>query len=213
MIDIDLLRERKKVKVPIGIRPPKAKKKITFALPKIPFHLGMVIALVVFALVLVIVVMTYLSQQTTRANLRKKLESERKELASLQEAKKLVENYKKMQEEVKKKLGVIENLDRNRFYEAHILDEIISCLSEHLWLTSLTENNGALSLEGITFSKLIVADFMDRLEESPWFSNVELSVLQKGEVEGREVEKFVITASVTIPPATPSAITPVAQKQ
>ncbi len=53
-------------------------------------------------------------------------------------------------------------------------------------------------IEGVTFSNLLVADFMSRLEASPLYGNVDLQVAEKGTIDQRNVVKFKITAGMTL---------------
>jgi Tfp pilus assembly protein PilN len=59
------------------------------------------------------------------------------------------------------------------------------------------DGGGALALEGVTYSNLVVSDFMARLERSPMFANVELEVAEKGSVTDKTVVKFRLTCQVT----------------
>jgi Tfp pilus assembly protein PilN len=78
------------------------------------------------------------------------------------------------------------------------MDELARCVPDHLWLTGTTQDAGsALALEGVTFSNLVVSDFMSRLERSPMFANVELEVAEKGEVDQHDVVKFRLRCDVT----------------
>ena len=52
-------------------------------------------------------------------------------------------------------------------------------------------------LEGVTYSNLVVSDFMARLERSPMFAGVELEVAEKGSVTDKTVVKFRLTCQVT----------------
>ena len=65
---------------------------------------------------------------------------------------------------------------------------------------------GRVSLTGVTFSNLIVADFMMRMERSPMFADVDLTTTYRGEIDERNVVEFSITARVT-PEEVPSDFT------
>jgi Tfp pilus assembly protein PilN len=78
------------------------------------------------------------------------------------------------------------------------MDEMARCVPDHLWLTNAQQDAGStLSLEGVTFSNLVVSDFMSRLERSPLFAAVELDVAERGAVGERDVVKFRVTCQVT----------------
>jgi Tfp pilus assembly protein PilN len=78
------------------------------------------------------------------------------------------------------------------------MDELARCVPDHLWLTGATQDAGSsISLEGVTFSNLVVSDFMSRLERSPMFANVELEVAERGQLQDHDVVKFRVTCAVT----------------
>jgi Tfp pilus assembly protein PilN len=70
---------------------------------------------------------------------------------------------------------------------------------EHLWLTVYEETStDQVKIEGVTFSNLLVADFMSRLEASPLYGTVDLVVAEKGTIDQRTVVKFTVTAKMTL---------------
>ena len=96
------------------------------------------------------------------------------------------------------RLGVISKLEQGRTQTVRMMDELARCVPDHMWLTSATQDAPTtLGLEGVTFSNLVVSDFMSALERSPMFANVELEVAERGESVERDVVKFRITCSVT----------------
>jgi type IV pilus assembly protein PilN len=96
------------------------------------------------------------------------------------------------------RLGVINKLEQGRTHSVRLMDELARCVPDHLWLTSASEETtNQLNVEGVTFSNLVVSDFMTNLERSPMFANVELEVAERGEVADRRVVKFRITCQVT----------------
>ena len=102
-------------------------------------------------------------------------------------------------EELKRRLNVITTLDKNRLWRVKLVDELSRCVPEHLWLTSYEETSAEdVKIEGVTFSNLIVADFMSRLEASPLYGNVDLVVAEKGTIDQRNVVKFTLTAKMTL---------------
>jgi type IV pilus assembly protein PilN len=78
------------------------------------------------------------------------------------------------------------------------MDDLARCVPDHLWLSGASQDaGGSLSVEGVTFSNLVVSDFISRLERSPMFANVELDFAERGNVTDREVVKFRVTCQVT----------------
>ena len=95
------------------------------------------------------------------------------------------------------RLGVIAKLDQGRTRGVRLMDELARCIPDHLWLTSaVQESPTSLNLEGVTFSNLVVSDFMTRLERSPLFAAVELEVAERGDVGDQDVVKFHLTCQI-----------------
>jgi Tfp pilus assembly protein PilN len=95
---------------------------------------------------------------------------------------------------------VISGLDKQRLTRVKLVDEVSKCVPEHLWLSQFEEVPGAnrVQVEGVTFSNLIVADFMSRLEASPLYEGVDLVIAEKGTIDQRNVVKFKVTASMSL---------------
>jgi type IV pilus assembly protein PilN len=99
--------------------------------------------------------------------------------------------------ELGRRLDVIKSLDRGRLLRVRMLDALNKRVPEYMWLTAFEENGpSAFSIEGVTFSNLVVAEFMNRLEASVLFSNIDLDVAQRGTIEDQHVVQFVLTGSV-----------------
>src|SRR5262245_48154177 len=92
-----------------------------------------------------------------------------------------IQDLTQKREELTRRLNVIQDLDKTRLQRVKLVDELSRCVPEHLWLTSYEETGGnKVQIEGVTFSNLLVADFMTRLEASPLYGSVDLLVAEKG---------------------------------
>jgi type IV pilus assembly protein PilN len=110
-----------------------------------------------------------------------------------------VDEYKKQQEILKRKLEVIRRLRANKTGPVHMLDELATHIPEKLWLTNLTEDGGRISLEGVSINNEVIATFMGRLEDSAYFTEVYLVSIQRSEIDGLKLKNFTITARMTLP--------------
>ncbi len=96
------------------------------------------------------------------------------------------------------RLGIITRLEQGRTQSVRLMDELARCVPDHLWLTGASQDAGnTLQLEGVTYSNLVVSDFMSRLERSPMFAGVELEVAERGAVGEHDVVRFRLTCQVT----------------
>ena len=110
---------------------------------------------------------------------------------------------------IAERLNVIETLDKNRSARVKLLDEIARSVPEYIWLTSLEEINGRLTVKGVAFSNLAISQFMNLLEEKDHISLVELKVIRRDEIEGQPVLTFELGCSLSISSAsgTPEEVT------
>lgn len=198
MIQINLIRDRKIARVAGKAAGPGLK----LTLPQLPFNLGILFSVLAFVVVLAVIGLTFVSQRARLAQLRKQIDSHNSELTKLSGPKRLVDEYIAKQAEVNTKLNEISSIDKGRFDVVKVMAALGSSVPDHLWLTQSTHDGGKITLEGVTYSNIIVADFMERLKASGYFGGVELAKAEKTEIEERELVKFSLSANVSIPAAT-----------
>ncbi len=96
------------------------------------------------------------------------------------------------------RISLVKGLESSRYVRTQLLDEASRQVPDHVWLTGVRETSpGVVQLDGVTFSNLMVADFMQRLESSPLYDGVDLTVSERGVIEDREVTKFTLTARLS----------------
>jgi type IV pilus assembly protein PilN len=118
-----------------------------------------------------------------------------------------IDNIKKFQAEVKKKLDILNQLRRDKAGPATRLAKLSDAAPEKLWLTNYTENAGSVSLGGVAFNEELIAAFMRNLQASGEFINVELGVSEQVDIKGLKAKRFEISCSLksskVAEPATP----------
>lgn len=86
--------------------------------------------------------------------------------------------------ELENKLSIIRDLSGLRLVEVKALDFIQSVVPEKLWLNSISYSNSKFSILGTSISDEEINEFINALEESPYFTEVIL--LQSIEKAGSE---------------------------
>ncbi|MEO5376934.1 MAG: PilN domain-containing protein [Magnetococcus sp. DMHC-6] len=115
-----------------------------------------------------------------------------------------IKNINSKKEELQKLLDTIASLRRNRFLEVHLLDELTKAIPEKVWLDRLITKTGELELTGGAESNAHVADFMKKLDLSPYFGEVSLSRVTQDEKNNQKTKGFILKAKITNPaPGTP----------
>jgi type IV pilus assembly protein PilN len=128
---------------------------------------------------------------------------EAKITAANEESKKLapqlakIKQITKEREEVDRRLGIIADLDRYRYFRVKLLNDVSFNLPVNCWLTGLSEiSPNSFAIDGVAFSNYTVADMMTNLETSSAVSRVDLRVAERGKINEREVMKFKLVANV-----------------
>ncbi len=158
----------------------------------------MIVPLVVLAASGLIVAGTAMSQRTREAQLVKNISEVEAESRALAPQIERVNRLAQERAELDLRLGIINKLEKGRTASVRLMDELARCVPDHLWLTAANQDSpNTLSVEGVTFSNLVVSDFMSRLERSPMFAGVNLEVAEHGVLLEKDVVKFHVTCQVT----------------
>jgi type IV pilus assembly protein PilN len=163
------------------------------------FNAGeMVIPVAVLAASILVITGTALSQHARVTSLQHSIAEIDAQSRALAPQIERVNRLAQERAELDLRLGIINKLEKGRTQSVRIMDELARCVPDHLWMTLAQQEAGnKLSLEGVTYSNLVVSDFMSRLDRSPLFANVELGVAETGSINDRDVVKFRITCQVT----------------
>lgn len=141
---------------------------------------------------------TAVSQHTRAARLQADIAEVEAQSRALQPQIEKVNRLAQERAELDLRLGIIARLEKGRTQSVRLMDELAKCVPDHLWLTGATQDAAtSLALEGVTFSNLVVSDFMSRLERSAMFAGVEVEVAERGVVQNRDVVRFRISCQVT----------------
>ncbi len=175
-------------------REEKAQRRVSFE-----FKLGeLVLPLGVLFAAGLVVAGTVLSQHSRNSALQHSITEMEAQSRALAPQIERVNRLAQERAELDLRLGIINKLEKGRTQSVRIMDELARCVPDHLWMTLAQQDAGSqLNLEGVTYSNLVVSDFMSRLERSPLFANVELGVAETGQIIDRDVVKFRITCQVT----------------
>jgi len=150
-------------------------------------------AFIVAAAVSLILVISTLQTFRLR-HLHSELKARQAEAQKLAPFIKRIDQLTKERELTLKRLAVIEDLDRDRLTRVRVVDELARRMPEYMWLTGFSEKTGAVNITGITFSNLTVAELITSLERSVLFEQVDLTVAERGDIDGRSVVNFTVTA-------------------
>jgi len=110
-----------------------------------------------------------------------------------------VNEIKKKLEKLEAKSNIIVMLEADRGGPVRIMDALTSLVvAEKMWLTSLTETGKKMDLAGVAMDNKTIADFMTRLEKSPYFKVVDLISSKQIKLEkDKKFKQFTITCRLS----------------
>jgi type IV pilus assembly protein PilN len=151
----------------------------------------LVLTLIIIAGVVLSVFSVTLAKISSTKN---EISESEKELQKLKEKIGEIDNIKKLQAEVKKKLDILANLRMEKLGPANRLAKLSDSVPDKLWLTKYSESGDRLSISGIAFNEELIAEFIRKLTETKEFSNVELLVSEQVDFSGVKAKRFDLTA-------------------
>lgn len=99
------------------------------------------------------------------------------------------------------RMEIIQQLQAARPGVVHLFDEMVTTLPEGLYITSLQQKNGTVSIDGRAESKARVATYMRNLDASEWLRNPQLTVIEVKETDTMRASDFSLTVEQTTPGA------------
>jgi type IV pilus assembly protein PilN len=98
---------------------------------------------------------------------------------------------------LEKKIEIINNLEKSRMETVLIFNEMtVTVPPGQVWLTSISEAGGNLSLDGVARDNLAIAHFMRNLEKSPLIKSVDLKNSKQDKISNTKIQKFNISCSL-----------------
>lgn len=155
-------------------------------------QIGIAIAAVVALIVLIAELMT----RTELNEAEQTTDMYKTQLAELERKHKEASRLAKLRDELRAKLRTIDILERQRTGPVRVLEDLSDATPDKLWLTEMRESGGSVSLLGRGLDNQTIAAFMERLEESPYFNQVDLVETKQVEEGKAKLKEFSIRAVV-----------------
>ncbi|MBW1645522.1 MAG: PilN domain-containing protein [Deltaproteobacteria bacterium] len=129
--------------------------------------------------------------------LNREIKRTRQQIAALKPVVDKINRYKKQQEEIKKKIEVINNLAATRLDPVYVLHDINRYKPDKLWLTKLDRKAGSLSIKGIAIDNETIVNFLNNLKNSAFLHHSELAFLKSTRINDLELKEFLINTTIT----------------
>lgn len=172
---------------------PKAR---SFELPKSPA----LVAVGLFLLVASPIAVTAIKQDSTVSGLREAVAEAKEESARLKPEIDKINRLNQQTRELNHRIEVVKDLDKASTYYVEMLDKLSQMLPKHMWLTKVEEDEnrpGVATVQGYTFTNLLVADLMVRLDKAEYFDDIVLVLIERKLVDGREALQFEVETRLT----------------
>lgn len=132
------------------------------------------------------------------SDLKAEKASKEQRLVKLKEQLKEVENFERDNEIYKQKSQIIVRLKKQQKAPLRLLDEVSARLSEGVWLSSLDDARGTVTIKGYAFSNSELVSYVQRLKGSEFLTEVALLESKQGRVAEVTVYIFQISFKVKV---------------
>jgi type IV pilus assembly protein PilN len=115
-----------------------------------------------------------------------------------------VAQFESQKQQLQQRVTLIEELRKGQTGPVHLIDQLSRAMPEMLWLTSLSQDGGEITVDGRCTTLTALSDFVSNLEQSGYFRRpVEILDSQVEQVTGSSSEliKFQLKATFA-PPGT-----------
>lgn len=112
----------------------------------------------------------------------------------------LIKKLEKDKDLIEKRIAIIKQLKKSSSLTVHILDEAANITpADRMWLTSLTQSGGSLTLAGMALDNRTIAKYMEDLKASPYITSVNLASSSLKSYAGRNLKAFSLSCGVAVP--------------
>ena len=127
---------------------------------------------------------------------RVEIQQKQTELAQLDKIIGEVNEFTTKKKELEDKLQIIEDLRKGKTGPVRALDDLATEIPNRVWLTTVKESSGAVTIEGRAIDHEDVSAFMKSLQKSKYFSGIVLGYSKSVQESGATLYQFLITCSV-----------------
>ncbi|HNR12488.1 MAG TPA: PilN domain-containing protein [Thermodesulfobacteriota bacterium] len=157
----------------------------------------------ILALLIIVIVILGLTGWTIYVrsqvkDLERRIQVTKTELEKLQKDEAKIEEMKRTEGTIQRKIDVIKQLEKRKTGPAMMLDAVSSNIPEKLWLTELRTQGAHLTLTGVAIDNETIASLMTNLEDARQFDAIELIVSKEKKIEDYMFKEFTLTCDVKI---------------
>lgn len=118
------------------------------------------------------------------------------EIVKLDEQIKEIDKLREQTQALLARKQIVETLQANRTEAVHLLDQLVRQLPDGLYLKSVKQAGGKVTLVGFAQSNARVSTLMRNIESSPWLAAPELVEIKSVPLEKQKVNEFTLNLQV-----------------
>lgn len=123
----------------------------------------------------------------------------REQTAHLDTKIKAIDQLKKTRDRLLARMKVIEKLEQSRPLVVHLFDQLTRTVPDSVYLTSVVNKDGDLSIEGVAQSPSGVSAYMQNIASSPWLDDPNLKVVRTKKEGTTRRSRFTVTTKLMQP--------------
>ena len=99
--------------------------------------------------------------------------------------------------DLEEKLKTIATLEAKKVGPVNVLADLSDAAPDQVWLIEFKESGGLATISGLGLDDQTIANFMRKLDASPYFDGVDLVETTQAEQEGVQLKRFVVNARLS----------------
>lgn len=123
----------------------------------------------------------------------------RRQVADLDHKIKTINSLKSTRESLLTRMKVIERLEQSRPLIVHLFDQLTRTVPDSVYLSSVTNRGGKLTIEGVAQSPAGVSAYMRQIASSPWLGPPNLGVVKTSSKGNTDRSTFTVTTQLVAP--------------
>ena len=129
---------------------------------------------------------------------KQKIESTKKEIASLQQIYREYLALEQERKEIQRRITAIDGIKAGRALSARILYDLTSVIKDNVWLKNFKRTDDKFELDGRSLENESISSLVETLSKIPYMRNVELRSVEDAAEDGVIVKKFIIFGDIVL---------------
>lgn len=152
--------------------------------------------------------LTWTDRTTDMEDLQVRLETAQADSARFAAQSARIAALRARRDSINNRIAIIQEIDQGRYIWAHVMDEVARALPDYTWVTDIvaqtSEPSPQFLVDGFSGNQFAVARFLEQLEASPFFEQVDPVFIDAFDVgtgpDAQRVQQYSISVVYVQPP-------------